>query len=258
LNSQCHEKLKNNDYILGSWMQIPHPVCAEVMAHSGFDFLTVDIEHGAVDIETATNIFRAIETAGRNVTPMVRLPGNEYSVTKRYIDAGAKGVIIPLVNSKEDTKEAVRSAKYPPEGDRGVGFCRANLYGNNFDKYMETANDDILVIVQIEHIKAIDNIEDILSTRGVDGAFIGPYDLSASMGIPGKLDHPDMQESMKTVLESCKKNNVAAGIHVVQPDIHEIGKRLDEGYKMIACSLDTVMLAYMCRSLQGIHNKRKK
>lgn len=252
MSNRCRQKLKNGGYIVGSWIQIPHPVSVEIMAHAGFDFLTIDLEHGAVDIETATNLFRAIEATNRNVIPMVRLPGNDYSITKRYIDAGAKGIFVPLVNSREDAEEAVRSAKYPPEGERGVGFCRANLYGIEFDQYMEEANDDILIVVQIEHVKAVENIEEILTTPGIDGAFIGPYDLSASMGIPGDLNHVDMQDAMERVLESCKKHNVAPGLHIISPQIEEINKRLEQGYRLIAYSLDTVMLTHICKDVSNI------
>lgn len=252
MSNRCLKMIKKGGCVVGSWIQIPHPVCAEIMAHAGFDFLCVDIEHGIVDIETVSNLFRAIEATNKDVVPMVRLPGNDYSITRRYIDAGAKGIFVPMVNSREDAEEAVRSAKYPPEGERGVGFCRANLYGIKFDQYIKKANDDILIVAQIEHVKAVENIEEILTTPGIDGVFIGPYDLSASMGIPGELNHVDMQDAMEKVLESCKKHNVAAGLHVISPQIEEVNKRLEQGYRLIAYSLDTVMLAHICKDVSNI------
>ncbi len=162
------------------------------------------------------------------------------------MDVGATGVIAPLVNSPEQARGVVRAVKYPPEGDRGVGFCRANMYGMDFDRATAAANDETFVCAQIEHIKAVENIDEILSVPGVDAVFIGPYDLTASMGVTAQFDHPEVKGAMQRVLAACLKSGTAAGIHVVQPDPEEVLRRFDEGYRLIAYSLDIVMLQRAC------------
>jgi 2-dehydro-3-deoxyglucarate aldolase len=162
------------------------------------------------------------------------------------MDAGAAGVIAPLINSAAEARDIVRAVKYPPEGERGVGFCRANLYGMEFDEAFRTANDDTFVCVQIEHVEAVRNIEEIVSVPGLDAVFVGPYDLSASMGVTAQFDHPEMQEAVKRVLDACENSDVAPGIHVVQPDVEEVFRRLDDGYRLIAFSLDITMLHRAC------------
>jgi 2-dehydro-3-deoxyglucarate aldolase len=240
-------RLASGRPVIGSWLNTASPIAAELMAACGFDFLTVDAEHSAVEVPQAQALFQAIRAGNPECAPLVRLPGTDYSVTKRYMDAGAAGVIAPLVNSPEEAREVVRAVKYPPEGERGVGFCRDNLYGLTLDETVAAANDKTFVCVQIEHIRAVENIDAILAVDGVDAAFIGPYDLTASMGITAEFDHPDYIAARKKVLEACRACDVAAGIHVVQPDPEEVTLRIKEGYSLIAYSLDITMLATSCR-----------
>jgi 2-dehydro-3-deoxyglucarate aldolase len=216
------------------------------MSAAGFDFLTVDAEHSAVDIAGAQALFQAIRSGNPHCAPLVRLPGIEHDVIRRFMDAGATGVIAPLVNSPEQARGVVGAVKYPPEGERGVGFCRANMYGMNFDQATAAANDETFVCVQIEHIKAVEHIDEILSVPGLDAVFVGPYDLTTSMGVTGQFEHPDVQGAMKRILVACEKNSVVAGIHVVQPDVEEVFRRFNEGYRLIAYSLDIVMLQQAC------------
>lgn len=218
------------------------------MAACGFDFLAVDAEHSAVDLPQAQALFQAIRAGNPDCAPLVRLPGVDYAGTKRYMDAGAAGVIAPFVNTPEDAREVVRAVKYPPEGDRGVGYCRDNLYGMKLEETVAAANERTLVCVQIEHIDAVRSIDRILAVPGVDAAFVGPYDLSASMGLTAQFDHPDYVAARDRVLEACRAQDIAPGIHVVQPDPDEAITRIREGYRLIAYSLDITMLAHACRS----------
>jgi 2-keto-3-deoxy-L-rhamnonate aldolase RhmA len=149
-----------------------------------------------------------------------------------------------MVNTPEQAVAAVSAAKYPPVGRRGFGYCRANNYGAEFDEYVKSANDDMLVIVQIEHIEAIRNIDSILAVDGVDGAFIGPYDLSGSMGLTGQLYHPDVLAACDEMLKACKKHGKAPGIHVVPVEPERIKKFVSEGFTFIAASIDTVFIRY--------------
>ncbi|MFC1619433.1 HpcH/HpaI aldolase/citrate lyase family protein [Candidatus Neomarinimicrobiota bacterium] len=223
-------------------MNTASPIIAEIMSNAGFDFLVVDAEHSAVDIPQTLAIFQAIQAGNQNCVPIVRLPSNEYWETKRYLDAGARGVIAPLINSAEQAQELVRSVKYPPMGERGVGFGRSHGYGFNFDDYMKSANEETFICVQIEHVKAIENIEHILSVEGVDAILIGPYDLTASMGITGQFEHSKYLDTLNLILASCKRHAVLAGIHVVQPDPGEVLMRIEQGFQLIGYSLDITMI----------------
>lgn len=247
--------LKDRERTFGSWITIGHPIVAELMAQAGFDWLAVDTEHGAIDLPQAQVLFQAMRAGNPACVPFVRLVGNQYEVTKRYLDAGAMGVIVPLVKSADEAREAVKSVKYPPEGERGVGITRAHMYGPGFEDYMARANRETVVVVQIEHTRSVENIEEILAVPGVDVVFMGPYDLSASMGITAQFDHPRMKTAIKRVLQACENAKVLPGIHVVPPSIDEVKRRLDEGFRFIAYSLDILMLGEMCR--EGLKEIKK-
>ncbi len=243
-----HKVLKAGGCVIGSWINSASPIVAELMASVGFDFLTIDTEHSAVGLPQTQLLFQAIRSGNPDCAALVRLPGNLYDVTKQYMDAGADGVIAPLINTAQQASELIGSIKYPPEGIRGVGYCRANMYGTDFDRAMAESNQHNLVCVQIEHIEAVSNIDEILSTPGVDAAFIGPYDLTASMGIVGQFDNPKTIAAMDRILDACLRHGVAPGIHVVKPNIEEVLTRIKQGYRFIAFSLDITMLATCCTS----------
>ena len=237
---QLRQALQQRQLSLGGWIQIGHPACAEILAHAGLDWVCVDLEHGAIDLETMADIFRTLDA--HNCTPVARLPINDPVWIHRTLDAGARGLIIPMVKTAAEAEAAVREAKYPPRGERGFGYSRANMYGMEFDAYIRTANDDIAMIMQIEHKDAIDQIDAILEVPDVDGLFIGPLDLSGSMGITGQLDHPDMVAALSKYLTACAAHGTAAGTHVVRPDPAAIAAAVDAGYTLIALGVDVVFL----------------
>ncbi len=239
-------RLQQGERVVGSWINTASPITAELMASTGFDFLTVDVEHSAVDLVQTQALFQAIRSGNSGCTPLVRLAGNTYADNKRYMDAGAGGVIAPFINTADQARELVRSVKYPPHGMRGVGFCRANGYGMRLQEAVETAHQETLVCVQIEHVQAVENIDEILAVAGVDAVMIGPYDLSASMGITAQFDHPAMTKATDTVLRACQAHGVAPGIHVVQPEPEEAVQRFRQGYRFLAYSLDITMLMKCC------------
>lgn len=248
--------LQSNKPVIGSWISTASPIVAELMASTGFDFLAVDAEHSAVDLPQTQMLFQAIKAGNAQCAPLVRLPENNYSVVKRYMDAGAAGVIAPLVNTPEQAEEIISAVYYPPYGRRGVGFCRANNYGTRLDEAVAEDHLASFVCVQIEHIEGLENIDKILDVGGIDAVLVGPYDLSASMGITGQFEHPDMVKAKEHIVQACSRKEVAAGIHVVQPDVIEVKKRLAEGYRFIAYSLDITMLLHSCRS--GLDSIRKQ
>lgn len=241
--------------VIGSWLNSASPIVAELMASSGFDFLCVDAEHSAVDLPQTQQLFQAIRSGNPDCAPLVRLHGVDYALVKRYLDAGARGVVAPLVRTPEEAKLLVEATKYPPDGLRGVGFCRANDYGIRLSEECERANDEILVAVQIEHIDAVERIDEIFAVAGIDAAFIGPYDLSASMGLTARFDHPDYLAARDRILRACEKHGVVSGIHVVPPDPSQAKDRLAEGYRFVAFSLDITFLTTACRD--GLAEIRK-
>lgn len=240
--------LREGECVIGSWVNTTSPVVAELMASMGFDFLTLDAEHSPIDVPQGLTLLQAIRAGSPDCAPFVRLPGSDYAATKRWMDAGAVGVVAPLINSAEQAIAVVNAVKYPPEGTRGVGFCRDNLYGTDFDAAVASANDRTVVVVQIEHIDGVEHIDEILAVPHIDAVFIGPYDLSASMGIVGQLDHPEMVTATRRILKGCTRHGIAPGIHVVQPDPAEAVRRIEEGYRLIAYSLDITMLAQACQT----------
>lgn len=239
------EKLKNRELTIGSWITIGHTVVAEIMAKAGYDWLTVDMEHSVITLDIAQDLIRVIELCG--VVPLVRVGANDPNLIKRVMDAGAHGVIVPMVNSKDDAEQAVASVQYPPKGFRSVGLARAQKYGADFEGYKKWNEVASIVIVQIEHIKAVENIEEILSVPGVDGFIIGPYDLSGSLGVPGQFDHPEMRKVLNRVKEISEKMNALSGFHVIPPEVEALQGKVREGYKFIAHSLDILFLGNGCR-----------
>lgn len=245
--------LRSGKPAIGSWINSVSPVVAEVMSGSGFDYLTIDVEHSPSDMGDVFAILQAVRSGNPECDCLVRLHGVDYAHVKRYLDAGVNGVIAPLVETREDAEKLVAATKYPPVGRRGVGFCRANNYGADIIEYVAGANEEMLLAVQIESKAGVGNIEAILSVPGIDAVFLGPYDLSASLGVTAQFDHPDYLAARERVLGACRKLGVAAGIHVVQPNPAELLERVGEGYQLLAYSLDITMLMQACRSgLQSI------
>lgn len=176
----------------------------------------------------------------------MRVGENNPVLIKRAMDCGANGVIVPMINSKEDALKAVNAVKYPPIGSRGVGLARAQGYGLDFERYRRWVNKGSVVIVQIEHIDAINNIEEILDTKGVDGSIIGPYDLSGSLGSPGDFEMQDMKRAVRHYEDVCKMKKKPMGFHVVQPDPAVAAKYVKSGYSFLAVGLDTLYLGKKC------------
>lgn len=239
------QKLDGNRLTIGSWITLAHPAIAEIMARAGFDWLAIDLEHSVITIREAEELIRVIALHG--VPPLVRLTGNDADQIKRVMDAGAHGVIVPMVNSRADAERAVASVYYPPRGQRGVGLARAQGYGTAFADYRTWLEKEAVVIVQIEHIGAVDNLGTILDTQGVDGFIIGLYDLSASMGIPGQLDDPRLVQAIERVRTTALAKTKPGGIHVVEPAPDQLREHAARGFRFLAYSLDTRMLDVACR-----------
>jgi len=247
VKSKVKQKIRNGELSLGSWIMMGHLAVAEIMAQAGFDWITVDMEHTDIDYRQLQTLLAAIRPYGPEV--FVRVEDNNPVAIKRVLDCGAGGIIVPLVTSREEAERAVKAAKYPPGGIRGISLGRASDYGNNFDGYFKSINEEIVVLAQIEHIKAVEEIESIISVDGLDGVFLGPYDLSGSMGIVAQFDHPKMREARLKVKKAVLKAGKALGIHEVQPKAQAVQALCDEGFNFIACSIDTIFLSTATKKL---------
>ena len=233
-------KLKRGRSSIGSWIASAHVSVAEILAGVGFEWIAVDMEHSNIVLSDLPALFAGIENSG--AVPLVRLPENDPSFARRVLDTGARGVIVPMVNSKKDAQSVVEAVKYPPEGKRGVGIARAHAYGRKFQEHVKKSNQDVLVVIQIEHIDAVKNIESIFSVPGIDAYLIGPYDMSGSLGIPGQLRHPKVEEAKAKVLKAARNKRIVPGIHLVHPSEPEIREVLGLGYRFVALSSDILLL----------------
>jgi 2-keto-3-deoxy-L-rhamnonate aldolase RhmA len=254
LTNRFKQRLSAGECMLGSWVTFTDPSVSEIMARAGFDWLTVDMEHSPIMLGEAQQLIRVIELCG--TCALVRLPANDPTIAKRVMDAGASGVIVPMVNSPIEAEQAVQAVKYPPSGKRSVGIARAQGFGPGFDAYVQSANEQSLVFVQIEHIDAVTNLEAILKVPGINGLMVGPYDLSGSMGIPGQLDSPLVQQALTHILEMSRAHGVPAGIHIVRPDPEEVIRKFDDGFRLVAYSVDFLLLGDTCRRDVGVMRSR--
>ena len=239
-------KLINNKLTIGSWITIGHTSVVEIMASAGFEWLVVDMEHTSIDLATAHSLIATIQANG--LKALVRVSKNEEVIIKKVLDIGADGIIVPMVKSKEDAIKAIDFAKYPPIGKRGVGLFRAQKYGIGFDEYKKWVNEELVIIAQIEHIEAVENIEKIITTDGIDGVIIGPYDLSGSMGFPGEYHRENVKQAIAKVLDVCKKHSFPSGFHVIDSDPTKLQEKIDEGCTFLAYSLDFFFLGDSARA----------
>jgi 2-dehydro-3-deoxyglucarate aldolase/4-hydroxy-2-oxoheptanedioate aldolase len=240
--NEVKQRLKNKEKLSAAWLQLASNVSAEIMANAGFDVLIIDVEHSPVDYQTILSMCQAIK--GTGTVPFARAPWNDLVAVKRISDCGVMGISIPYVNTKEEAENAVRSLKYPIQGLRGVaGSPRAAGYGMNKGSYLQRANDENLVMVAIETPEAASNIDDILSVKDLDGIFIGPMDLSCSMGYFAKPSAPDVQEVIRGVEEKVFASDKF--LSTVAGSFEEAKVLYDRGYSLIVMMSDAVDLAKM-------------
>ncbi|MDT0558055.1 aldolase/citrate lyase family protein [Ichthyenterobacterium sp. W332] len=244
-NSALKSKLTKNELSIGSWLTIPHPAVVEIMSSANFEWLTIDIEHSAIDFETVQNLIGHIQA--NNMEALVRVSKNDEVIIKRVMDAGANGIVVPMVKNAEEAREAVSFVKYPPVGKRGVGLSRAQHYGVNFESYKKWVQKESIVIIQIEHIEAVNNLSEILDVEGVDGIIVGPYDLSASMGKPGMFNDEDVKEVLNRIDKITLSKNKPLGFHVISSDHQIMLEKINKKYTFLAFSLDFFFLGDKAR-----------
>jgi 2-dehydro-3-deoxyglucarate aldolase/4-hydroxy-2-oxoheptanedioate aldolase len=227
------DRLTRGDAFIGAFICLPSPESAEIFAELGYDWLIIDTEHGPYDVLTAQRMLQAV---GSRCPCVVRVPSNEDAWIKKALDIGPAGVLVPLVNTAEIAARVVRACRYAPEGVRGMGGARAHRYGIGFQEYVAQANQKIAAIVQAEHIEAVQNIEAIVRVPGIDAVFVGPYDLSASMGKPGQINDSEVQAAIGRVCQAALNAGVKLGIYC--PDAASARACLRQGYTLIGLSTD--------------------
>jgi 2-keto-3-deoxy-L-rhamnonate aldolase RhmA len=250
MNHHLRERLLEGDLLVGTIVTLPTPEVSEILATAGFDWLFVDVEHAPMGFRDAQVILQA---AG-NVCPcLVRVPAGEEIWIKKALDIGAAGVIVPQVHAAAQAERIVGLCKYPPEGSRGVGVARAQGYGSRLNEYIATANEQLAVVIQAESEEAVRNIDSIVRVPGVDAIFIGPYDLSSSLGKPGAVTDPEVTGAIAAVRESCSNAGVALGAFGV--DALAVQPFIEQAFTLIAVGIDTLYLSRAARDvLSGIRD----
>jgi 2-dehydro-3-deoxyglucarate aldolase len=232
-------KLQAGGTTIGSWMQIPHASVAEIMGQAGYDWIAFDLEHGSIDVHQLPDLCRAVELG--DTLPLVRLAQAHPKDCKQALDAGAGGVIAPMISHARQLMELRDACRWPPAGLRGVGFSRANLFGKNFAAYRTEAQAPMLVAM-IESKSALRQLSEILAVEGLDAVLIGPYDLSASMGMTAQFDAPEFIRGIAEIRERAAEHRIPCGVHVVTPSLADLEEKEREGFKFIAYGTDALFL----------------
>ncbi len=243
---------KEGKTAINAWLTIPNAWTAETMAHIGFDAITIDMQHGLADYQTTLSMLQAISTT--DAVPLARVPWNEPVTIMRLLDAGIYGLVCPMVNSREEAEAFVGSCRYPPMGFRSYGPIRANVYAG--DDYFENANQTVITLAMIETVQALENLEEIVTTPGLDGVYIGTVDLSISMGLArlGDLSDPKLQHMINRIVTQILKHNRIAGIHASTPE--DATRLSEQGFRLITPVNDTELLRSAAKKVLEQTRKR--
>lgn len=237
MNQGFRARLKAGELLIGTIVTLAAPEVTELLAGLGFDWLFIDTEHAPLDSREAQVLLQA---AGAGFPCLVRVPAGEEVWIKKALDIGAAGVIVPQVNGATHAARIVRMCKYPPEGVRGVGIARAHRYGHRFQEYVSNANQQVAVVIQIEHMDAVRNIRSIVGVEGIDAVFVGPYDLSASLGKVGQVGDPEVQQAITRIREACQRAGVKLGAFGV--DAKAVEPFIEQDFTLITVGIDTLFL----------------
>ena len=244
MNETFLQRLRSGELLLGTILTLPSPEVAELLSQAGFDWLFVDMEHTSLGVNEVQRILQAV---GREFPCLVRIPVMGEAWIKKVLESGPAGIIVPHVNTPEDVQKILRWSQYPPKGTRSVGISRAQGYGLNFQEYMTKANEGLIVVPQVEHIEAVQNLESFVKIPGVSTLFVGPYDLSGSIGKLGQVKDSEVQGLVQKVQEVCAEAGVTTGIFGV--DAEAVKPYIDMGYSLIAVGTDT---SFISKSVQDI------
>ena len=238
------QRLIQGELLFGVGVTLSAPAVSELLAEAGFDWLFLDAEHAPLEPSALQAMLQA---AGREVAGIVRVPALTEADIKHVLDVGATGIVVPQVHNAELAAQAVRFARYHPAGSRGMGVYRANHYGFQVSEYLQQAAEETVVVVQAESAEAVRNIDAIARVPGVDAVLIGPYDLSASLGHPGELTHPEFQDAVERITRACQAVSMPLGIFGM--NAAAVRPYIARGYRLILMSVDTVLLGQAARDL---------
>lgn len=233
-------KLRNRERVFAAWTSLAHPSISEIFCRIGVDFVGIDIEHSTISQEQSQRIIAACQ--GNGSLCLARVASHNMEMIKRLLDSGADGLIVPTVSTSQEVEQLISWCKYSPVGKRGFGIARAQGYGFDFDQYTSEWNDISSLIIQIETIQGVENIDDLLKYEEVDAAMVGPYDLSASLGVPGELEHPKVEEACKRIIDACARHGKACGTQLVEPDRENLKKSFTSGYTFAVLASDVFLL----------------
>ena len=244
MDHQFRNRLKSGELLIGTMVTLGTPEVTELLAKTGYDWLFIEAEHAPLD---NLALQRMLQAVGPQMPCLVRLSAGQEVPIKQALDAGAAGIIAPMVNSAEEAAQVVSWSKYSPLGTRGVGISRAHGYGLGFQEYVDGANDNVTVVVQAEHIKAVENIEAIVQVPGVDSVLVGPYDLSASLGKLGDISDPEVVQAIDHVTEVCKATDIPLGFFGLTASA--VTPFIERGYTLITVGVDTLMLGIAAKKM---------
>jgi 2-dehydro-3-deoxyglucarate aldolase len=233
-------RLRTRAPVFGAWTSLSHPAITEIFTLSGVDFVGIDLEHSTISQEQAQRIIAAAHAGA--VACLPRVASHNMEQIKRLLDSGADGVIVPMVSTRTEVERIVEWCKYPPLGKRSYGIARAQGYGFDFEEYTATWNRNSIIIIQIESIKGVEAVEDLLANQAIDGAMVGPYDLSGSLGIPGQLSDARVTEACARVIEACRHHGKACGTHLIEPTDAQALAAFDAGYTFVVLGSDVFVL----------------
>ena len=254
MDRNLKQALQSGEVCVGSWMALANEGIAEILCDAGYRWLAIDLEHSSTSLRETERLIRIIDAHG--VTPLVRVSGLDATQIKRVMDAGAHGLIVPMVTREADVEAVVSAMHYPPRGHRGVGLGRAQGYGEAFDTYRSWLAESAVLIPQIEHVDALEHVDAIAAHPAVDALFVGPYDLTASMGCPGQFDSAQYHEALSVIRTAAERHKIPAGIHVVEPDPVALRSVIQDGYRFVAYSVDFRMVASEAKKgLDAVHEE---
>jgi 2-keto-3-deoxy-L-rhamnonate aldolase RhmA len=245
-------RLKNRETLLGTLLTLPSPDVAEIMSLLGWDYVWIETEHAPMGFVQAQTMIQAV---GGRCPCLVRVPENKEVWIKKALDIGCDGIVIPQVRSAAEARQTVEWCLYPPQGKRSVGVSRAHGYGMAFQDYVQTVNQELTIVLQVEHIAAVEDIQAIVAVPGIDAILIGPFDLSGSLGVLGQITHPQVQEAIRETKRHCDQAGVPIGIFAV--DAASAKGFIEQGFSLIALSMDVYYLWQAAKSaLDEVRGKR--
>jgi 2-dehydro-3-deoxyglucarate aldolase len=250
LNSVLKKKLYDGDRCFGTWITSSSPNVVELLKQMKFDWFVLDTEHSPINVETTSHMMQVLGSGDNAAAALVRIGQNDQYLTKLALDAGATGVVVPMVNTMEEAERAVRYSKYPPRGIRGAAATRASLYGLGFGDYVRKANDQGIVVTQVETREALDNLDEILGVDGLDVAFVGPTDMTMSLGLVDDRSNEKVKEAMRRVVAACKRHGKIPGIMALTPE--EVKSALEMDFRFISLASDMRFLGVGARTFLAL------